>query len=61
MGETATLLSKAALQQLPIHWFTMAVLSVAKISRHMLAQENWPAWAPGWPPWRTNCAPRSAA
>jgi two-component system CAI-1 autoinducer sensor kinase/phosphatase CqsS len=40
MGETATLLSKAALQQLPIHWFTMAVLSAAKISRHMLAQEK---------------------
>ncbi|MFC7654883.1 sensor histidine kinase [Pseudoduganella danionis] len=40
MGESATLLSKAALQQLPIHMFTMAVLSVAKISRHMLAQEK---------------------
>jgi len=40
MGETATLSSKEALQQLPIHWFTMAVLSVAKVSRHMLAQEK---------------------
>ncbi|WP_229633372.1 sensor histidine kinase [Duganella qianjiadongensis] len=39
-GDAATLLSKEALQQLPIHWFTIAVLSVAKISRHMLAQEK---------------------
>lgn len=39
-GEAATLLSREALQQLPIHWFTIAVLSVAKISRHMLAQEK---------------------
>jgi two-component system CAI-1 autoinducer sensor kinase/phosphatase CqsS len=28
------------LQQLPIHWFTIAVLSAAKISRQVLAQEK---------------------
>jgi two-component system CAI-1 autoinducer sensor kinase/phosphatase CqsS len=40
LGEGAILLSKHALQQLPIHWFTIAVLSAAKISRHVLAQEK---------------------
>jgi two-component system CAI-1 autoinducer sensor kinase/phosphatase CqsS len=40
LGEGATLLSKHTLQQLPIHWFTIAVLSAAKISRHVLAQEK---------------------
>jgi two-component system CAI-1 autoinducer sensor kinase/phosphatase CqsS len=28
------------LQQLPIHWFTIAVLSVVKMGRHVLAQEK---------------------
>ncbi|MCU6502406.1 HAMP domain-containing histidine kinase [Rugamonas sp. A1-17] len=40
LGESATLLSSQVLQQLPIHLFTIAVLSVAKISRHVLAQEK---------------------
>ncbi|MEV4779716.1 sensor histidine kinase [Burkholderia sp. LMU1-1-1.1] len=40
LGETATLLSKPVLQQLPVHWFTIAVLSAAKISRNVLAQEK---------------------
>lgn len=40
MGETAVLTSRQALQQLPIHWFTIAVLAAAKISRHVLAQEK---------------------
>ncbi|OFA04659.1 HAMP domain-containing sensor histidine kinase [Duganella sp. HH101] len=40
LGEGATLLSRPVLQQVPIHWFTIAVLSAAKISRHVLAQEK---------------------
>jgi two-component system CAI-1 autoinducer sensor kinase/phosphatase CqsS len=40
LGESAVLLSKPVLQQLPIHWFTIAVLSAAKISRQVLAQEK---------------------
>ncbi len=40
MGDSAILLSSAVLQQLPIHWFTMAGLSAAKVSRHVLAQEK---------------------
>jgi two-component system CAI-1 autoinducer sensor kinase/phosphatase CqsS len=40
LGEGATLLSQAVLQQVPIHWFTIAALSAAKISRHVLAQEK---------------------
>ena len=40
LGEGATLLSPSVLQQVPIHWFTIAALSAAKISRHVLAQEK---------------------
>jgi two-component system CAI-1 autoinducer sensor kinase/phosphatase CqsS len=40
LGEGLTLLSKPVLQQVPIHWFTIAALSAAKISRHVLAQEK---------------------
>ncbi|MBY0556335.1 MAG: sensor histidine kinase, partial [Burkholderiaceae bacterium] len=40
LGESTLLLSRPVLQQLPIHWFTIAVLSAAKVSRHMLAQEK---------------------
>jgi two-component system CAI-1 autoinducer sensor kinase/phosphatase CqsS len=40
LGAGEMLLSRQALQQLPIHWFTIAVLSVAKISRQVLAQEK---------------------
>ncbi|WP_348695325.1 HAMP domain-containing sensor histidine kinase [Duganella fentianensis] len=39
-GDSVILLSSAVLQQLPIHWFTMAGLSAAKVSRHVLAQEK---------------------
>lgn len=40
MGEGAIITSRQALQQLPIHWFTIAVLTAAKISRHVLEQEK---------------------
>jgi len=40
LGEGGAVVSKQALQQLPIHWFTIAVLSAAKISRQVLAQEK---------------------
>ncbi len=40
LGTGEMLLSRQVLQQVPIHWFTIAVLSVAKISRHVLAQEK---------------------
>jgi two-component system CAI-1 autoinducer sensor kinase/phosphatase CqsS len=39
-GEGRTLLSREVLQELPIHWFTIAVLSAAKVGRGMLAQEK---------------------
>jgi two-component system CAI-1 autoinducer sensor kinase/phosphatase CqsS len=39
-GEGAVLLTKPVLQQVPIHWFTIAVLSVAKVGRNVLAQEK---------------------
>lgn len=39
-GEGAIIGSRQALQQLPIHWFTIAVLTAAKISRHVLEQEK---------------------
>ena len=39
-GEAAILLSPQVLQQLPIHWFAIAVLSVAKVGRSVLAQEK---------------------
>ena len=40
MGESAALLSAPVLQQVPIHWFTIVVLSAAKISHRVLAQEK---------------------
>src|SRR5471030_477276 len=40
LGEGAAMLSRPVLQQLPIHIFTIAALSAAKISRHVLAQEK---------------------
>ncbi|MBA5605489.1 HAMP domain-containing histidine kinase [Duganella sp. FT3S] len=39
-GHGHILLSRAVLQQLPIHWFTIAVLSAAKVSRDVLEQER---------------------
>ncbi|RZT08972.1 two-component system, CAI-1 autoinducer sensor kinase/phosphatase CqsS [Duganella sp. CF402] len=40
LGAGAALSSREVLQQVPIHWFTIAVLSAAKISREVLAQEK---------------------
>lgn len=40
LGAGAVLASREVLQQVPIHWFTIAVLSAAKISREVLAQEK---------------------
>jgi len=40
IGDPAFLLSRPVLQQLPIHWFTIAVLSVVKVGRKVLAQEK---------------------
>jgi two-component system CAI-1 autoinducer sensor kinase/phosphatase CqsS len=40
LGAGDMLLSNAVLQQVPIHWFTIAALSAAKISRQVLAQEK---------------------
>lgn len=40
MGHGELLLTRSVLQQLPIHWFTIAALSVAKISRGVLEQEK---------------------
>jgi two-component system, CAI-1 autoinducer sensor kinase/phosphatase CqsS len=39
-GHGQLLLSPYVLQQLPIHWFTIAILSVAKVSRDVLEQEK---------------------
>jgi two-component system CAI-1 autoinducer sensor kinase/phosphatase CqsS len=39
-GHGDVLLSRNVLQQLPIHWFTIAVLSAAKVSRDVLEQEK---------------------
>ena len=39
-GDTAVLGSRLVWQQLPIHWFTIAVLAAAKISRQVLEQEK---------------------
>jgi two-component system CAI-1 autoinducer sensor kinase/phosphatase CqsS len=40
VGDVAFLLDGAVLRQLPIHWFAIAVLSVAKVGRNVLAQEK---------------------
>jgi two-component system CAI-1 autoinducer sensor kinase/phosphatase CqsS len=40
LGAGAALSSREVLQQVPIHWFTIAALSAAKISREVLAQEK---------------------
>lgn len=47
LGEGQLLLQRAVLQQLPIHLFTIAALSVAKISRRVLAQEKLAGMAAG--------------
>jgi two-component system CAI-1 autoinducer sensor kinase/phosphatase CqsS len=40
LGASEALFNREVLQQVPIHWFTIAVLSAAKISRQVLAQEK---------------------
>nr|WP_226939206.1 HAMP domain-containing sensor histidine kinase [Janthinobacterium sp. FT14W] len=46
-GDPAFLLSHEVLQQLPVHWFTIAVLSVVKVGRHVGAQEKLAGLAAG--------------
>jgi two-component system CAI-1 autoinducer sensor kinase/phosphatase CqsS len=46
-GDPAFLLSREVLQQLPVHWFTIAVLSVVKVGRHVGAQEKLAGLAAG--------------
>ncbi len=46
-GDPAFLLSRDVLQQLPVHWFTIAVLSVVKVGRHVGAQEKLAGLAAG--------------
>ncbi|WP_317201144.1 HAMP domain-containing sensor histidine kinase [Janthinobacterium sp.] len=40
VGHGDALLSRPVLEQLPIHWFTIAVLSVVKVGRDVLEQEK---------------------
>jgi len=47
LGDPAFLLQREVLQQLPVHWFTIAVLSVAKVGRHVGAQEKLAGLAAG--------------
>ncbi|MEG1118542.1 MAG: sensor histidine kinase, partial [Janthinobacterium sp.] len=46
-GDPAFLLSSDVLQQLPVHWFTIAVLSVIKVGRNVGAQEKLAGLAAG--------------
>jgi two-component system CAI-1 autoinducer sensor kinase/phosphatase CqsS len=46
-GDPAFLLSGDVLQQLPVHWFTIAVLSVVKVGRNVGAQEKLAGLAAG--------------
>ena len=39
-GNGDVLLSRPVLEQLPVHWFMIAVLSVVKVGRNVLAQEK---------------------
>jgi len=47
LGDPAFLLRREVLQQLPVHWFTIAVLSVVKVGRHVGAQEKLAGLAAG--------------
>ena len=47
VGDPAFLLDHAVLQQLPVHWFTIAVLSVVKVGRHVGTQEKLAGLAAG--------------
>ncbi len=67
-GEGAYVLQREVLQQLPVHWFTIAALSVVKVGSKVLARRRgWPGWRPGSvrgartahaprPAWRRTCA-----
>ena len=46
-GDPAFLLSRDVLQQLPVHWFTLAVLSVVKVGRNVGAQQKLAGLAAG--------------
>ena len=46
-GDPAVMLSREVLQQLPVHGFTIAVLSVVKVGRHVGAQEKLAGLAAG--------------
>ena len=46
-GEGGFLLQREVLQQLPVHWFTIAVLSVVKVGRNVGAQEKLAGLAAG--------------
>ncbi|OYO30495.1 sensor histidine kinase [Janthinobacterium sp. PC23-8] len=46
-GEGAFLLRSEMLQQLPVHWFTIAALSVVKVGRKVLEQEKLAGMAAG--------------
>ena len=46
-GDPADMLSREVLQQLPVHGFTIAVLSVVKVGRHVGAQEKLAGLAAG--------------
>lgn len=46
-GEGAFLLQRDVLQQLPVHWFTIAALSVVKVGRKVLEQEKLAGMAAG--------------
>ena len=47
LGDPAFLLQPQVLQQLPVHWFTIIVLSLVKVSRHVGAQEKLAGLAAG--------------
>ncbi len=46
-GDARFLLDQQVLQQLPVHWFTIVVLSLVKVSRHVGAQEKLAGLAAG--------------
>lgn len=47
LGDPVFLLDRQVLQQLPVHWFTIIVLSLVKVSRHVGAQEKLAGLAAG--------------
>lgn len=47
LGDPHFLLDTQVMQQLPVHWFTIVVLSLVKVSRHVGAQEKLAGLAAG--------------